>query len=193
MPTDWESRLRDLAAGADNARRLLRAFRAGQPAVQQPQLPTPDLLEILRRLPNSIGYLKSRRTRPFASIESEDDLQDLLWLTLKPHFPDLEYESPTRKSAASYAICDFALPSLSMLLEAKFIAATKDVKRVADEISEDIWKYSTTTDYGTFVFFVYDPDILIPDREKFIEGLSSPDGEYQARGRAVTIHTLIVP
>jgi hypothetical protein len=151
------------------------------------------LKEMLRALPDAVRYLRSRRSRPFGSITSEADLQDLMYLTIKPSVPDLEYEVPTEKNAAGYSIADFTIPSLKMMIEAKYIEARADVKRVAGEIAEDIWKYTQTGTLGHLVFLVYDPNLMIADRVKFVGASTAAAGTYAVRGRHVEIETIVVP
>ena len=126
-------------------------------------------------------------------MHSEADVQDLLYFSLKPLYPDLVYEQPTEKGSAGYSVGDFSIPSLNLILEAKFVGEKAHVKARADEISEDIWKYATQTDCECILFFVWDPELLIPDRVNFARLSSATGGDFKAKGREVEIVTVIKP
>ena len=144
-------------------------------------------------MPDSIGYLKTRRVQPFGVVDSEANLQDLVYLSLKPYVRDLQYEIPTNKGAAPFSIGAFWMPSLSLFIECKYVGRREDVKRVADEISEDIWKYSTQTSCERMLFVAYDPGLHIPDRPQFVRGVSAKPNSFKAGGRGIIIDTMIVP
>jgi hypothetical protein len=150
------------------------------------------LINVLGAFPTIVGYFKGRRlSSSLVSVESEADVQDLLFTMLKPMFPTLVYEEPTQKGAVGYSIGDFALPEMALIVEAKFVANRDRVKAVADEIAEDIWKYSNQTTCERIVFFVYDPHVLIPDREAFVRSNSPSD--FAVRGRSIQVIVVIKP
>lgn len=152
------------------------------------------LIKALDAFPTLVGYVNSRRSKgTLLAIDSEADVQDLLYLSLKPLFSDLVYEQPTEKGSAGYSVGDFSIQSLQLILEAKYVAEKKDVKARADEIAEDIWKYANQTDCKFIVFFVYDPNLLIPDRANFARLSSATGGDFKAKGREVEIITVIKP
>jgi hypothetical protein len=152
------------------------------------------LIAVLDGFPGLVGYLNGRRAAGgVTTVGSEADVQDLLYLGLKPMFPEMVYEQPSEKGAAGYSIGDFHLPSLRLILEAKYIARKSDVKEKADEIAEDIWKYATQTDCERIIFFVYDPNLLIPDRPNYARSLSTLHGDFKSGGREVEIRTVIKP
>lgn len=156
--------------------------------------PLARLFAVLDAFPGLVGYLNTRRNSGgVVAVNSEADVQDLLYIALKPIFADLVYEEPTRKGAAGYSIGDFWLPCLKLVLEAKYINTTGDVKAKADEMSQDIWKYSTQGDCQRILFFVYDPHLLIPDRANYAAGLSTKAGQVKGRGGVVEIQTMIKP
>lgn len=155
--------------------------------------PLARLFGVLDAFPSLVGYLKARRSEGLMVLDCEADVQDLLFLALKPHFPDMVYEEPTKKGAAGYSVGDFSVPSLKLVLEAKYVGSPQDAKAKADEIAEDIWKYTTQTDCQRIVFFIYDPHLCIADRPNYIGGLSAASGEFASKGRAVEIQTVIKP
>ena len=201
MAQEWsllEARARQITAALGDLRLdLLNHGVARAPARDLSRALPPSvetLLEALKTFPTLVGYLNGRRSSggPIV-IASEADVQDLIYISLKPMFPDMVYEEPTKKGPAGYSVGDFSVPSLKLILEIKFIAARQDVKTKADEISEDIWKYTTQTDCERVVFFVYDPCLLIPDRANYTRSLSAIPGDFRSKGREVDIITLVHP
>jgi len=207
MTNEWQAFKRDSLAVIQSVSRLhAHLAEAGvsagpsaegiRPPRVAPREPVgiPELFHILDVLPSLVAYLKARRaTRRLMQIDSEADVQDLLFLALKPSFPDLVYEEPSRKGAAGYSIGDFRIPSLQLILEAKYVATVSDAKAKADEIAEDIWKYTSQTDCQRIVFFTYDPLLLIPDRANYVRALSASVDDFRCRGRPVEIQTVIKP
>jgi hypothetical protein len=201
MAQEWsllEARARQVAAALGDLRLdLLKHGVARAPARELPRALPPSverLLEALNAFPTLVGYLNGRRSSggPIV-IVSEAGVQDLIYVSLKPMFPDMVYEEPTKKGSVGYSVGDFSVPSLKLILEVKFISARQDVKTKADEISEDIWKYTTQTDCERVVFFVYDPYLLIPDRVNYAHSLSAIPGAFRSKGREVEIITLVHP
>lgn len=193
-----EARLRELAAALGDLRVELREHGVLRPSSQQAAQPTPPsverLIDALNTFPHLVGYLNGRRpSSAEAVIRSEADVQDLVYVSVKPAFPDMVYEEPTKKGAAGYSVGDFSIPSLKLILEIKFVGRKEDVKKKADEIAEDIWKYTTQTDCERVMFLVYDPHLLIPDRVNYARSLSTTPGDFKAKGRNVDIITLIRP
>lgn len=175
MPDKW----RQLESGARGLVHALTAVRTElreigvrtepePPRLQLVSEPLEPLFNVLELFPTLVGYLKGRRpSGSVFEIESEADVQDLLYVALKPAFPEMVYEEPTKKGAAGYSIGDFSIESLKLILEVKYVVSREDVKAKAREISEDIWKYADQTDCENVIFFVYDPRTLIPDRVNF--------------------------
>jgi hypothetical protein len=54
-------------------------------------------------------------------IQSEADVQDVLYLLLRPWIVDLIYESPADKSANRYVIRDFSSAVGRFVVDAKYI------------------------------------------------------------------------
>ena len=156
--------------------------------------PIQHLFAALDAFSGLVGYLNGRReSGGVATVKSEADVQDLLYLSLKTIFPEMVYEQPTEKGAQGYSIGDFQIPSLKLILEAKYVAKKADVKARAEEIQQDIYQYTTQTECKRIVFFVYDPLILIPDRANFAASLSAAEGDYKSAGREVEIWTVVKP
>jgi len=78
-------------------------------------VPTPSVASILlamREFDACISYLNTRRSAgAIINIESEADVQDVLYLLLRPWIIDLVYESPGDKAANCFVIKDFSSAS----------------------------------------------------------------------------------
>ena len=152
------------------------------------------LLSILEAFNECVAYLHGRRVKAKTlEVASEAAIQDVLFLMLKPVFPELTFEDPSPKSAASYAIKDFYFPSMKLVLEAKYVGSRDEVRAVEKQLADDIWKYSAHPDCEYLIFFIYDPYPHIADRRNFVTRMSRKQGEFSNLGRQVQIHTVIRP
>lgn len=100
-------------------------------------------------------------------IENEKEIQDILWLMLKPFFDDLVDEQFLPKLGHSSYKPDFALPSLRILLEVKFVKKRGDFKKIEKEIMEDSVGYLTKTkDYDKIIVFIYDNSCSVQEHDE---------------------------
>jgi hypothetical protein len=74
-------------------------------------------------------------------IDHEYHVQSILWLLLAPVFPDLTYEEFTPIIGTYQPRSDIAIPSLKLILEAKFWRAGTSSKEIIEGISADIGLY----------------------------------------------------
>lgn len=177
---------------------LSRKLQAWQPSSERilfPDVPKREyLLSLLEEFNDCVAYLEGRRVKgKTLEITSEAAVQDLLFVMLKPVFPELAFEDPSPKSAASYAIKDLYFPSMKLVLEAKYIGSRNDVKAVEKQLADDIWKYSGHPDCEDLLFFIYDPHPYIADRRNFAARMSRESGEFMNLGRQIRIQTVIKP
>src|SRR3954467_14833255 len=107
------------AANAVGGLSLLAAARANVVA------PAPGIaaaLLAMREFDACVRYLNTRRSAgAVINIESEADVQDVLYLLLRPWIVDLAYESPADKTANRYVIKDFSSASGRFVVDAKYI------------------------------------------------------------------------
>lgn len=90
-------------------------------------------------------------------ITSEREVQDIVWIILRPYFADLIDEETLPKLGHSSYRPDFAIPSLRSLVEVKFVRNRADFKRIEKEIIQDSVGYLTSTsDYNKIIVFIYD-------------------------------------
>ncbi|MCH7883214.1 hypothetical protein IIA95_02260 [Patescibacteria group bacterium] len=165
---------------------------------KKPAVPLGDEFERVREhldyFVDSVAYLNARRTKGgIFVVRSEADVQDLLFVMLKSSFPSLIFEDPDSKGAASYAIKDLYFPMSKIVLEAKYVSHSKEVKSIEKQLHDDIMKYSGSKRCNTIIFFVYDPNFSISDRRLFVDRMSQEKGKFMRDGRQITITTIIKP
>ena len=122
------------------------------------------ILDIFESVSANIAYLQERKhNRPPVKFENEYDLQDLLYIVIKPVFPDAATEEYTPKNAGSSKRIDIAIPSIETVVEAKFVRNKAHASSVGDEIKVDIESYHTHPACKTLCVLVYDPGKHIAD------------------------------
>lgn len=123
------------------------------------------IVKALDEFMECVRYLNTRRsTTAVLTLDSEAAVQDAIYLMLRPWVLDLVPENPTDKVASRYSIKDFVSKSARTVIEAKYIRDAAHGKGISKELHDDIETYRHHTACRHLVFFVYDPDALIPDR-----------------------------
>lgn len=90
-------------------------------------------------------------------INSEREVQDIVWALLRAVFDDLVDEEPLRKVGHSSYRSDFGLPRLGVLVEIKYVRSISDFKKVEKEVIEDSVAYlKERATYKKIVVFIYD-------------------------------------
>lgn len=168
----------------------LATFRSGLKEEVQARLSFSDILSALEQFRECVRYLNVRRSKGLKlELAGEGDVQDFIYLMIRPWVQDLVYENPTDKVGNRYVIKDFLARSARTVIEAKYIRDEVHGKVVSKELHDDIEMYRRHPDCDHLIFFIYDPDSLIPDVAALrndIEANRSYDG------RALHCH-LIVP
>ena len=89
-------------------------------------------------------------------IRNEADVQRIIWTMLRPTFSDLVDEDHCHVSAQRTQT-DFGIPSLRLLIEAKYVSQAKSVAEIQEELHADIIGYrGSASDYTAIIFFIYD-------------------------------------
>lgn len=126
-----------------------------------------DVCAALDEFTECVRYLNTRRsTGAVLALDSEADVQDALYLILRPWVRDFVPENPTGKTGNRFAIRDFVSRSLGLVVEAKFIRDADHGKGISKELHDDIEVYRHNPHCDTIVFFIYDPNSLIPDQRE---------------------------
>ena len=96
----------------------------------------------LNQFQECVRYLNTRRSRgAVLNLTSEADVQDALYLMLRPWIPDLTSENPTDRISNRYTIKDFLCPSAKTVIEAKYVRDASHGKNISKEMHDDIEVY----------------------------------------------------
>jgi hypothetical protein len=110
-------------------------------------------------------------------VRSEREVQDILWLILRPQCLDLEDEDTLPKFGHSTYRADFGVPSLGLLIEAKFARAAGDFKAIEKEVLEDLVPYLKAPErYREVLIFIYDDSSSVQHHDTTIRALKSVNG-----------------
>ena len=141
----------------------LSKFRASE-GDAGPNVSHLQILQALRQFMECVRYLNTRRSKGAKlDLESEADVQDALYLMLRPWVTDLVSENPMDKVGNRYSVKDFISKSARTVIEAKYVRDAPHGRYIAKELHDDIETYRHHPHCDHLIFFVYDPDSLIPD------------------------------
>src|SRR5207248_9280157 len=122
-----------------------------------------EIATALEEFMESVRYLNTRRTGgAILRLQSEADVQDAIYLMLRPWITDLVPEDPSGRVGNRYTIQDFLSPSAKTVIEAKFIRDRDHGRDISSELHDDIESYRHNPVCEHVFFFVYDPDTHIP-------------------------------
>jgi len=142
------------------ANTLTLESRASEPDIDA----IPKVLAALDSFSECVRYLNTRRSKgAILTLNSEASVQDALYLMLRPWILDLIPENPGEKIANSFAIKDFTSKVNRFVLEAKYIRNKDHGRSIASEINDDIENYRYHPYCDDLIFYIYDPESLIPD------------------------------
>ena len=121
------------------------------------------------------GYYSNHRPKsPYAALDDEYKVQDLIYSTVVSFIPDLQYEDPQQKNvgALTHTRVDFSSAKHGLFIEIKLASSIHTMKKVEAEINEDISKYGKQRIFSTLVFFVYCYHYSPPNPRRFELGLT---------------------
>ncbi len=99
------------------------------------------------------------------SVTQEREVQDILWLILRSYFPDVVDEDTLPKLGHSAYKADFGIPSLKLIIEAKFATSRDDFKKIEKEIQEDCIPYLRDLRYESVIVFIYDDSASVQEHD----------------------------
>lgn len=146
-------------------------------SVDELVLSTGHVSAVLRRFESALRRWRwddNQKTKPIRwAITSEREVQDILWLVLRSVFDDLVDEDTLPKFGHSTYKADFGIPSLRLLVEAKYARSASDFKAVEKEIMEDSVAYLRDTGgrYESIVVFIYDHSSSVQEHDVTINAL----------------------
>ncbi|MGH8728999.1 MAG: hypothetical protein ACREV9_12795 [Burkholderiales bacterium] len=110
-------------------------------------------------------------------IRSEREVQDILWLMLRPICEDIEDEDTLPKFGHSSYRADFGIPSLGLLIEVKYARSATEFKAIEKQVLEDLVPYLKTPDrYREVVIFIYDASSSVQQHDTTARALRSVPG-----------------
>lgn len=98
-------------------------------------------------------------------ITREREVQDILWLILRSYFSDIVDEDALPKFGHSSYRADFGIPSLGLIVEAKFAFSKEDFKKIEKEIQEDTIPYLRGMRYENIIVFIYDASASVQEHD----------------------------
>ncbi len=131
----------------------IRCFKAGLDSLFPEKTiteVTKDVLQILRDIHYSITDPKVFDRLP----SSETDVHLRIEAILKCVFPDLKHKPMLTKQIKNFEP-DTGIPSISTLIEYKYLSSKKDEARIADEILADTRGY-VSKDWKRFIYVIYE-------------------------------------
>jgi len=107
------------------------------------------------------------------TIEDEYDVQALLWLILRSSFEDARYEEYLPKLGRSGQRYDIGIPSLGLIVEAKYVRTKGEFQKIVDEIGKDSAQLQPQSLFTAIVVFVYDKSCSVENHEWVRQTLES--------------------
>lgn len=109
-------------------------------------------------------------------VDNEYHVQALLWAMLAPVFPDLRREEYAPQVGPIQPRVDFGIPSLRLLIEAKFARTRAALKETVNEIAQDNSNYFTTPGaYDRLLVFIWDNGAHSEDHALVRDGMRKYD------------------
>lgn len=111
-------------------------------------------------------------------VENEYHVQNLLWALMAPVFPDLDDEEWLKSLGHHKPRADFAVPSLHLIVEAKFLRAGKNAfSQVIEEVAADASTYlQQGSPYQHIIVFVWDDIARTEEHAELRKGLLKING-----------------
>jgi hypothetical protein len=106
-------------------------------------------------------------------VENEYHVQNLLWAVMAPVFPDLDDEEWLKSLGHHKPRADFAVPSLDLIVEAKFLRSGKNAfSQVIEEVAADASTYlQQGSPYRHIIVVVWDDFARTEEHAELRKGL----------------------
>lgn len=191
-PLAWRASIRFAAGevGPEQAALTLRAFDAmcerNMPA-RLGRLEPRDVVRVLEGIVRSFqSWTWEDRPRTTKSpvvrwhVENEYHVQNLLWAVLAPLFPDLRAEEYAAPVGHKNPRMDLTIPSLKLVVEAKFIRAGKSFADIQDELAADNTLYGSDPKWELIIPFIWDDSRRGEQHATLLQGLRVMPKVYDA-------------
>src|SRR5260370_5510094 len=160
------------------------------PIITPNRVTVSQVAEMLRHVPFALRRWtwehKPRTARRDAQarkwhIDNEYHVQNLLWALLAPIFPDLKDEEYASGIGPLHPRTDICIPSLSLIIEVKFMRANMSPQDLIEEIAADTSLYLTeSSTYKNILVFIWDDARRSEQHEFMIQGLKKLRGIREA-------------
>ena len=173
---DWGEAVLQLAA--------LNWIKRSRPITDLRNISVVELCELLRRASDALQFwtwenkprTKTAQIRKW-HIDHEYQVQNFLWAMLSPIFPDLIQEEYLIKLGTKQPRADLGIPSLRVIVEAKFWYTKHKSKKMIEEIAQDTGLYLVPeSKYCSIVPFIWDEGRRTEEHKGLIAALKKMDG-----------------
>ncbi len=138
-----------------------------------------DVLALLRNVKRSLrDWTWERKPRTKTSqarqwhVDHEYHVQNMLWVVLAPLFSDIESEGYSAKVGFTQPRADLVIPSLKLIIEAKFARATDSLKEIHRQLAQDAAMYFPQGgQYDRMIAFVWDDAARTEEHTTLVQGL----------------------
>jgi hypothetical protein len=142
-----------------------------------------DVLALLHGVPRSLRdwtWEEKARTKMSQPrqwhVDHEYHVQNLLWTVLAPLFPDLESEGYSKKVGFVQPRADLVIPSLKLIIEAKFARASDRLKEIQRQLAQDAAMYFPQgSPCERMIAFVWDDASRTEEHATLVQGLEQLD------------------
>ena len=158
------------------------------PAVVPGRISAQDLVRLLERIPAGLRKwtweTQPRTTNGTARqwhIDNEYHVQNLLWVMLAPIFSDLDDEQYLVKIGHKNPRADLYIPSMKLIVEAKFLRSGDRMQKIIDEISSDTGLYNAMgNDCAGIIPLIWDDSARSHEHDYLRQGLRKLPGIIDA-------------
>jgi len=149
------------------------------PAVVPGRISAQDLTHLLERIPAGLRKW-TWETKPRTAnaplrhwhIDNEYHVQNLLWVIFAPIFPDLDDEQYLAKIGQKSPRADLHIPSMKLIIEAKFLRPGEPIQKVIDQISSDTGLYNAIgNDCAGIIAVIWDDSARSHEHDYLRQGL----------------------
>lgn len=175
----------------DSVNKLRQKY--GQSSIVGVKVDAVAIVGALQQFQECVRYLNTRRSSgAVLNLEGESDVQDAIYLMLRPWIQDLVPENPMDKVANRYTIKDFLSRLARTVIEVKYVRDADHGRLISKEMHDDIENYRHHPYCDTLVFFVYDPNSLIPDQQQLRDQIEE-ERFYKHTGRTLRCVLIVKP
>jgi REase_DpnII-MboI len=188
MENNWA---KEQTRTCDNVTRLREKY--GTRRIVTPTIGATAIVGALNQFQECVRYLNTRRSSgAVLDLDCEADVQDAVYLMLRPWVQDLVPENPSDRIASRFCIKDFVSRQAKTVIEVKYVRDADHGRGISREMHDDIETYRHHAYCDTIIFFVYDPDSLIPDQQRLREQIEE-ERFYKLAGRVLKCVLIVKP